>query len=302
MPLQPERNLMETKQVRILAVLAMGCIAIGVAYLLSAGDVEGYREVYRKGWLIILLGVALAAVGTWVQYRATPEMFKRPGRWFDGLSPLPLPRGDIVWIEVDQAYARQIRLFVWVVFLWPLAPLALWIYFGHQLRATAHGSSVLFSERLVDVMYGFVLVISVTLALFTRSRSRQLLRTRLGAEEAHLLYDPGNGEIERHAWSTVLTDKSQLLVGRHLVGLGLHKVPRFPRDSLRGLVLARIPQTSYAQPWQVLWAAARRGNIAVIVGAVGFAVFVASHLLFELNPQWRAAFRTAVFAWVLRNF
>lgn len=127
------------------------------------------------------------------------------------------------------------------------------------------------------------------------------IQTRFGVEESHLLYDPGNGEIERHDWSTVLTDKSQLLVGRHLVALGLYKPPRFPRDSLRGLVLARLPQASYAKRWQVLWTAARRGNVPVIVGAVGLASFVVSHLLLDFNPQWHAAIRTAVFGWVLRN-
>jgi len=303
MGLEPETQPKGTKQIWIAAVLAISCIVIGVAYLLYSGrDAEDYREVYLKGWLIILLGVALAAVVTWVQYRATPEMFKRPAAWFEGLSPLPLRRGEVVWIDVDQAYARQVRLLLWTVFLWPLVPLALWIHFGHPLQATAHGPRALFGERLVDVTYGVALTISVAMALFMRSRSRRLLQTRLGAEEACLLYHPGTGEIERHAWSTVLTDKSELLVGRHLVALRLCKVPRFPRDSLRGLVLARLPRSSYVQPWQVLWTAARRGNVAVIVGAVGFAVLVVPHLLLDFNPQWRAAIRTAVFAWALRNF
>lgn len=240
MALEPEKQPKATGQIWILAVLAMGSIAIGVAYLLSASGVEGYREIYRKGWLLILLGVALVAAVTWVQYRARPEMFKRPGSWFDGLSLSPLRRGDVVWIDVDPAYERHVRLFLWAVSLWPLVPLALWIYFGHRPQAAAYGRGALCSERLVDIMYGFVLVISVAVVIFTRIRSRQLLLTRLGAEDACLLYDSGNGEIERHDWSSVLTDKSQLLVGRHLIALAHYKVPRFPRDSLRGLVLARL--------------------------------------------------------------
>jgi hypothetical protein len=133
---------------------------------------------------------------------------------------------------------------------------------------------------------------------------RKFLKSRIGADALGLLYDNGDGQIQRYDWSTVLTDRHSLLIGRHLVRL----VPngrtgadgRFAGDPLRGYVLARLPATSYVSHYRLAWTTARRSPFATRMWyGSAFAMFVLAEYL-QLHPKLASPVYQALADWLSR--
>lgn len=138
--------------------------------------------------------------------------------------------------------------------------------------------------------------------IFVRSM-RLVLRSRIGADSAHLLYDPGNGTVQRYAWSPVLTDRTDLLLGRRIVRLstalaGEKPLTIFPSEPLRGLILARIPPSGIVKGWQLQWMALKRGNLALWAGLTLFVVALACMVLKETHPEISEVLREALKRWL----
>jgi hypothetical protein len=145
-------------------------------------------------------------------------------------------------------------------------------------------------------MAGTFLTCALAVVLMQHATKR-LIRRRIGADQTHLLYDPGTGNIERYAWSAVLTDKFSLLIGRRAVLLvrpvGLRQATIFPADGLRA-ILSRLPPASFVGRGHLQWSAFRRGNLSLWT-RVGFILAMAVLLLLkEWHPEWFRAARAVL--------
>jgi hypothetical protein len=294
---------------RALAILA-SCLTIWGILCLTKNAHLGAITL-RIGLASIACALLVIGLILWLEYRRAPELFSRlltprasTAKLFENLTALPLPRDGQILIPVQGSYAKRIRRSVWLAFCFAFV-LVVSIPFVGSGPGAAHATK---QAALVRKLVNFEIGVSASFFLVSGILSfiflRRLLKSRIGTDALGLLYDDGDGQIQRYDWSTVLTDRHSLLFGRHLVTL----VPngrtgangRFAGDPLRGYVLARLPATSYVSHYRLAWAAACRSTFATRTwyGSV-FAVFVLAEYL-KLHPKLASPVYQALADWLSR--
>lgn len=292
---------------RALAILGSCLTIFGVICLLKNSHLGTMTLWIGLG--SIVLALLIIGLMLWLEYRRAPELFSglitppaSAAHLFENLSSWPLPREGQALIAIDESYAKRLRHGVWYTYGIALLFLAVAPLVGAGPGGPRMTKSEAVVHRLVNIEFCFgalmILSCAVAASIFVRKR----LRSRIGMESAGILYDDGDGQLQRHDWSSVLTDRQSLLVGRHLIRLAPDiwrpSLGRFPSDPLRGYVLARLPASSYVTPYRLGWTAACRSSVTTrlwYTAAVG--TFVATEYL-KLHPKLAAPVREAILGWL----
>jgi hypothetical protein len=298
-----------TPLTRALAILGSCLTIFGVVCLLKNGHL-GTMTLWI-GLSSIALALPIIGVALWLEYRRAPGSFSglitpraSAAYLFDDLSSWPLPSEGRALIAIDETYAKRLRQGVWLAYGIALMSFAAALSIGAGPGAAHMTKSGMLAHRLINLELGFaaVMLLScvIAIALFTRKR----LRSRIGIEAAGILFDDGDGRLQRHDWNSVLTDRQSLLVGRHTIRLmpdvWRPSVGRFPRDPLRGYVLARLPASSYVSRYRLAWAALCRSSLTTRIWYGGaIAAFLAAEYL-KLHPKLAAPVHQAIIAWLAR--
>src|ERR1700736_14021 len=255
---------------RALAILGCCLTIFGVICLLKnshLGAITLWIGLSSIIFALLIIGLML-----WLEYRRAPELFSglitpraSAAHLFENLSPWPLPKEGRAVIAIDESYAKRLRRGLWFIYGIALLPLAAALVgagpgVAHMTKSEAA------VHKLVNLELGFAALMILSCAVATSIVVRKRLRSRIGMDGAGILYDDGDGELQRHDWSSVLTDRQSLLVGRHMIRLmpdvWRPSVGQFPSDPLRGYVLARLPANSYVTRYRLAWTAACRSGRA----------------------------------------
>jgi hypothetical protein len=190
----------------------------------------------------------------------------------------------------------------WVTYIFPVTLLLLWAWMRDDITGPNLPAGIRAFGRLLEIMMGGMLLIAVLAVLFTQQAAKRTRHKRIGADPTHLLYDPGTGKIERYEWSSVLTDKFQLLMGRRLLPLtqpsGIRQLAVFPADRLRALLLPRLPATSFVGRARLQWSALRRGNLSLWAMCGVLLAMLVLQLLRKLHPEWFIAAGALLIEWL----
>jgi hypothetical protein len=199
------------------------------------------------------------------------------------------------WVGIDATCATRTKRVMWGVYAVPFVLLLPWIWGRHDFADPSLPVEVRAVWRLVEIVTLVVVLTSVVAIIFMRQGVKRALRSRIGADQTHLLYDSGTGKIERYEWASVLTDKSQLLIGRRIVALIR---PAFPAESLRALILPRLPATSFVGHTRFKWTALRRGNLSLRALVALPCATAVLYLLRALQPEWFSGTLEALITWL----
>jgi hypothetical protein len=286
---------------RLIALAAVACVLGGVVCLAVSPQPDAFP--FRIGFGVLLFGVVLAAVGTVLEARRAPHLYTQSAKHlFENLTVWHLPVTGVDWAGIDLAYAKHVKRMIWMGYALPAVALVLLLAAIFYLPAVSNAGDPS-RWTFFSVLMALFFILAVASAIGSHRRLGRNLRRRLGADPTHLLYDPGTGEIQRHEWSTVLTDKSQLLIGRHLMLLvapsGLVQTTIYQQDALRGLVLARLPPSSFVGAFRLRWKAFTRGNaeLGIMVSLLG--AVLAWQAFSMICPECLSALRGIVREWVL---
>jgi hypothetical protein len=282
-----------TTLTRVLAVGVCACIGGGLVALLAGASAQIVT-------VALVTGAATAVGAAIFEYLRAPDTFRTTARSpFDAapgdLLPAPLPEEGERWVEIDAAHATRVKRIMWMAYALPFLLLLPWVWARHDITDPSLPVGTRALGRLQELMTVVVVLICAAAIIFLHQQVKRALRIRIGAHRTHLLYDPGTGKIERYEWSSVLTDKFQLLIGRRIVAL---VPPMFPAENLRALILARVPATSFVGHARFQLNALRRGNLplwAIVAGLCGMAVLL---LLGEWHPEWFKAVLEALMTWL----
>jgi hypothetical protein len=217
---------------------------------------------------------------------------------FDNLPEAALPAG---WVGVDPIQVKRAAWGLRMLYAIPPLVIIAWLLAETMLLRVDAAPEFRRAHLLVRIVLGAAFLATVLGALWISAAARRGLQSRIGADSTHLLWDPGTGEIERHEWSSVLTDKSSLLIGRTLLPLtrpGLPPSSIYSHDPLRGVILARLPLTSYVTRLQLVWHALKRGNVALWIMVGNAALCLAVSLVLAVEPEWLRASGAALRQWI----
>lgn len=277
---------------RVLAVGEFVCIGGGLATLFAGASAQ-------IAAVALVTGAFLALSAAVYEYRRAPDTFLAARSPFEGatgdLIPSPLPEEGESWLGIDAAGATRMKRMVRMAYAVPFILLLPWAWVRHDIADPSLPVGVRAVVRLLDIMTAVMALTCAVAIIFMRQQVKRTLRSRIGADRTHLLYDPGTGKIERYEWSSVLTDKYHLLFGRRIVA---HVRPLFPAERLRTLILARIPATSFVAQARFNWNALRRGNSSfwpIIAALCAMAVLT---FLGEMHPEWSHAAFEALVTWL----
>jgi hypothetical protein len=263
----------------------------------------------RIGLSSIIFALLIIGLMLWLEYRRAPELFSglitpraSAAHLFENLSSWPLPREGQALIAIDESYAKRLRRGVWVGYGIALCFLASAPFVGAGPGGPHMTKSEAGVHRLVNVGFGLGALMILSFAVATAILVRKKLRSRIGMEDAGILYDDGDGQLQRHPWSSVLTDRQSLLIGRHTIRLTPDvrrpSLVRFPSDALRGYVLARLPASSYVTRYRLAWTAAFRSSLTTRLWyGAAIATLVATEYL-KLHPKLAAPVRAAILDWL----
>jgi hypothetical protein len=263
---------------KLIALAAAVCVPGGVVCLVATAQPD--PVLFRIGWGAIVVGVALAVVTIVLELRRAPHLYAPPSTYlFENLTVWHLPVTGVDWAPIDLAYARHVKRLIWIGYAVPAVILALALSAIFYFPAVLAAEEASRRSEIPGIAPAILFIVAMAAAIGSHRRLARDLRSRLGADSTHLLYDPGTGRIERHEWSAVLTDKSRLLIGRRVVVLvgpsGLTRSTVYQLDALQGLVLARIPATSYVGTFRLYGKALARGNVELRVTVVAIGLVVA---------------------------
>jgi hypothetical protein len=280
---------------RLTGALAVGefvCVGGGLATLFAGASAQ-------IAAVALVTGAVLALSAVIYEYRRAPDTFLAMPPPFEGatgdLIPSSLPEEGESWLGIDAAWATRMKRSVRMAYAVPLILLVPWAWVRYDIADPGLPVGMRAMVRLLDIITAVMVLTCAVVIIFMRQQVKRTLRSRIGADRTHLLYDPGTGKVERYEWSSVLTDKFHLLVGRRIVALTR---PLFPAERLRTLILARIPATSFVAQSRFNWNALLRGNPwfrAIIAALCTMAVLT---LLRETHPEWSYAAFEALMAWL----
>jgi len=199
-------------------------------------------------------------------------------------TPTPVERG-IRWLEVRPEFRRRARKMLmalsggmWIVALVIVALLAL---------------SPVELSRATVLLAAPVLVVSALVPLSLLIWRPRAWRMRLGTDGRRFFFDPGNGKVEEHEFSALVSSNGrQLLVGKKLITLRVGVGPLFVEDDLRGTILARIPPSGRVNPLRLIARALGRGSrelwAILIIVAIGTALLLLPKLFPAMAPYFKA--------------
>jgi hypothetical protein len=278
------------------------CTFGGVACLIYGSRPQAMP--FQFGLAAIVIGGVVAALAVVREYRRAPHLFvgsKKP--FSDKPVALPLPLSGVGWVSIEPAYAKSVRRVAYSLYAVPVIVLVMWLVQQRGFAAASAAGNLSSMYRLVAIVYGVCFCATAVGAIAMHWSVNRHLRSRLGADATHLLYDPGNGRLVKHAWSSVQTDHAALLIGRRMVSLVRPHAPGrmgpYSQEALRGLILARIPPDSYVSSRRLKWNAVKRGNAQLWLLLGTFALYPIAHLVSWWKPEWHRAFRDALLAWLL---
>ena len=278
-----------TTLTKVLAVGVFACVGGGLVAVLAGASVQIVAAA-------LVTGVVLAAGAALYEYRRAPETFavRSPFDAAHGeLIPAPLPEIGESWIGIDATFATRVNRTAWMAYVVPFLLLLPWVWLRNDISDPSLPVGARAVGRLMEIVTAVMVLTSAVAIIFMRQQVKRTLRRRIGADRTHLLYDAGTGKIERHEWSSVLTDKFQLLIGRHIVALAV-----FPVETLRPLVLARLPGTSFVTHPRLQWNALRRGNLPLWSIVSALCVMAVLTCLGELHPEWSKDSFEALMTWL----
>jgi hypothetical protein len=297
-----ESSKAEPGWLKALVATMLVCVGGGIAGLL-AGARPG-TILFLATWSAIMLAAAIATICAVILHRRGQGAFSKPtSALFENLTPLPLPAEGPAWVSVSPGYAQRTRRMLWIWYVWPVLILMPLLFVPDPAAESAHAGTRSM-HRVLELLTWCAFVVTAAGAILVRRGINRHLRARLGADKEHLLYDPGTGAVERYEWSEVLTDKAALLIGRQIVPLvrvSFGDIVPFPREPLRGFILARLPRASFVAPVRFQWNALKRGNASLCVTAVSLVLFGALCAVSELKPEWHHAVRDALMAWIIHG-
>jgi hypothetical protein len=122
-------------------------------------------------------------------------------------------------IAIDETYAKRLRQGVWLAYGIALLSFAAALSIGAGPGAAHMAKSEMMAHRLINLELGFAAVMLLSSVIAIALLTRKRLRSRIGIETAGILFDDGDGRLQRHDWNSVLTDRQSLLVGRHTIRL-----------------------------------------------------------------------------------
>jgi hypothetical protein len=293
-PPLPTRN-------KLIALAAAVCVPGGVACLVAAAQPNAV--LFRIGWGAIVVGVALAAVTIVLEARRAPRLYTQsPTHLFENLTVWHLPVTGMDWAPIDLAYASHLKRLIWIGYAVPAVVLALALSAIFDFPAVLGAEEASRRSGIPGIAPAILFTLTMAGAIGSHRRLARYLRIRLGADSTHMLYDSGTGRIERHEWSAVLTDKARLLIGRRLIMLtapsGLTRNTVYQEDALRGLVLARVPATSFVGTLRLYWKALTRGNLELCVTVVLAGFVLAVYATSVICPECLRGFGALVREWL----
>lgn len=283
-----------------LAATVLVCVAGGVACLLAGARPGTILFAIALG--VIVLAATLAIACAVILHRRGQNVFTNPSRaLFENLTALPLPAEGVAWVSVSPEYAKRIHRIMWISYAAPFLILMPLFLLPDSAAESVHAGTRSM-HRLLELITGVSFVVMAACVILAGRGINRHLRSRLGVDGMHLLYDPGTGEVERHEWSAVLTNKAALLIGRRIVSLvrsGFGEIAMFPPEALRGFILARLRQSSFVPPIWFQWNAFKRGNAELWVAAVSLVFLGSLHVASEFKPEWQRAVRDALITWIV---
>lgn len=205
----------------------------------------------------------------------------------------PASTTTLSWVGIDVACTTRMKRMVRMAYAVPFVPLLPWIWLRHDITDPSLPIGTRAAGRLLEIMTAVIVLTCVVAVILLRQQVKRTLRSRIGADRTHLLYDPGTGKIERHAWSSVLTDELHLLIGRRIVAR-----PVFPAEDLRALILARLPAASLVGRPRLQWNALRRGNLPLCAMVAALCAMGVLSVLGDLHPEWSKASFEALMTWL----
>lgn len=294
---------------RVLAVVGIGLALIGIACLLR--DARLGTPTLRIGLISIASSLLIIGLYVCLEYRRAPESFPRiftsrasAAVLFQNLSPWPLPPEGHALIGLNESYAKRVRRALWLSY----GVVAVFVAAAPLLGVGVEGVHItkcqIIAQRLVNVLFGSgVLVILCQVAVLT-ILARRGLKHRIGTDGTSLLFDAGDGVLQRHEWSSVLTDRRSLLVGHRTIWLippgGRPETGTFPTEPLRGYVLARLPAASYVTPARFAWTALCRTNLKTrLLYGAAVAMFAAVEFL-KMRPDLARPLQKVFADWLTR--
>lgn len=170
----------------------------------------------------------------------------------DGGDTSPASSGGIQWIVVNTQYLRRLRLI-------SRAAITAIVVFAIIESAAVLGARGLLAHGLFLPLT--VLVMAVAAQFLAVAALGRLTRRRLGVEGHELLFDPGNGVVERYPFESVVTgDSRQLLAGKRLIPLSGPFGPLFEGDKLQDHILGRMAPSRRVGIPSLFREALRRGS------------------------------------------
>lgn len=279
-----------SRVVQVLAVLVIVLIIVGVGLLrpFNKAPVTDLK-VYFPGASLIALALLVGGITLGLEYRRDPTQFQKTrAALLTDYPSLPLPSSGSVQLELDPTYIKQLKLQKWLIVVIPLLQLALLANLGMQyLSPHSLGVRTLPREvKLFDIAIGIGFLVYFSVIPSSMKTVSRATRRRIGADKGSLLYDAGDGVIQRFDWSLVMSDKrSTLLLGKKLVRLAGPRAVAFPAEPLRGYVLARIPEQNKVPNFQLFMLSIRRGNRANLLLLILFVGTLSLQLLRIYDPS-----------------
>jgi hypothetical protein len=285
-------------------------LAVGVFVCVGGGliaVVAGASGQLAAGALFA--GAILTVTAVVLEHQRSPNIFSLTARSpFDAPADrvsAPLRNEGESWISVDPTYAAYMKRMVRLAYFTPFFLLLPWLLMRHHFVDPSMPVGVRAVALMLEILVWGMALVMVVAVIFMRHALKRTLRTRIGANRTHLLHDAGTGEIERHEWSTVLTDKFHLLIGNRIVPMvrpwGLRQRAIFPAESLRAVILPRLRAESFAGRGRFMWNAFLRGNLSLWAAASTPCSMLVLQFLMKQYPEWFKAAREAVQAWALAS-
>jgi hypothetical protein len=283
---------------KVLAVVAAGLIVLGVWWLAASLSRENppAPALILFGLLLLMLGVALVGVVCVVEYRrlqgagalrsALAPPFERP--W-------PLGRG-MRWITVEPSvYRRNLLL---LRFRLVAAAVLTIVAAAAVVSSRSHSALQWFVGLFCAscVAYAWVFLILEARSI---ERARAM---RIGTDGVNAMFDAGRGDIESVGLDTVRVDDFSMLIGRRIVRLSdPWRRTTFPKDALRGILLARLRGDAFVKNGWIPVLALGRGNVGMIVSALGIVAAIAFVVLLELRPAGMESVTKTFAQWLVER-
>lgn len=199
-------------------------------------------------------------------------------------SPLPLDV-PIVWISIEPQAQRRMKIgrALGAAVLVAYALGNLWI-----VKSFAVGKPF---GRVVLVV-ALVLTTLVTIGGFMGLRAmRKVAASRIGITRDEVLFDPGNGKVERSHLGELRVGSTSVLIGRRIVPvIDPWRRSFFSRDQIEGYLLSRLAPSAFLKEGRLHLEALRRGNIQLRAAVIGAIVCIALTFLLEPIAKYLSSF------------